>query len=202
MFAVVEERHRETARRRNPADGDVNERPRAGIRGKVRRHFDKPCVFWRDDRAASVQADNFRRDFKRAEHDDDASILAQMRRRFRAAACVILIHHLQRPKDAKRLAALGRRVDVTIRRQWRGGDEEQPLLCDPSRKFGINVLKLLAHGGNRFVQAVRKVQRGNTRFRRLRCELFRRDHAIHPIGLTLRLSIGDFEAAAFSLTVQ
>jgi hypothetical protein len=103
-------------------------------------------VVGEDHLGARVQAHDARRAVKGAQHDHQASVLAQVRDRLGAAADHVeigdraLVEHAQRSDRP-----LGRDVDVTRSRQRRARHEEHRLRADPLAQAGVDALEDLAH---------------------------------------------------------
>ena len=127
----------------------MNESTGAGIGGEMRGHFRKATVPRRDDDATTVKPENFWRTFERTKHDRNTSILPEMRGCFGAAARVIVIRYLHGAEDSEGFAALWREIDMAGGRKRRRADKEDALPRNPRRKFGVDVLTLLAHGVQR-----------------------------------------------------
>ena len=68
---------------------------------------------------------------KGAKHKNDATVLAQMGDSFGTAASQIKIGNVVGVKDAQRIEALGRAVQVPVISGGRRRDEKQVLLLDP-----------------------------------------------------------------------
>jgi hypothetical protein len=99
-----------------------------------------------DDLPAAVQAQDPRRALERAQHHDDAPVLAQVGDRLGAAAHEVEVRDrvvVEHPQRADR--ALGRDVDVPVAVERRGADEEQGLARDPVALVLVDPLVDAAH---------------------------------------------------------
>ena len=103
----------------------------------------------RQHRGAAVQPHDPRRTLERAEHDDDAAVLARVRDRLCAAADEVEISNLVRPEDSEPAqVALWRHVDVAVLGERRRGDEEEMLLLDPAGELVVDLRMDLPHDGS------------------------------------------------------
>ena len=119
----------------------------AGHLRKVSAERFKLGVIGLDDLAASMQPQRLGLLAERAEHDAEAAILTQMRRRFDAAAPAVevrdgrVIQNGERPPQA-----LGRDVDVAVSRQRRRRDEKHLLGLDEAA-VGVGDPGVVGHSG-------------------------------------------------------
>ena len=99
-----------------------------------------------------MKADNFRRAFKRAKHDTDASVLAQVRDGLDAAAYQFEISDAKRIENCKRAEALRREVHMPIIRARRRRDEEDVLRMDEIGEMAVDAGVRGAHGQEPLIQ--------------------------------------------------
>ena len=132
------------ARVGNPLDLDADHRAH-GVLGRVEAR--RELMRRRQHRRATVQSHDSRRPFERAEHHDDAAVLARMRDRLRSAADEVEVPDLVRPEDSEPAqVALRRHVHVAVLRERCGADEEEVLPLDPGRELLVDLRVDLAHG--------------------------------------------------------
>jgi hypothetical protein len=98
-----------------------------------------------DHVAATVKTKDARSPLKRAEHDDNPLVLAQMRDWFSTATGVFLVCDFPWTEDAERIATFWREIDVSVGGERSCCHEEEVLLLDPLAQFGIDIVALLAH---------------------------------------------------------
>ena len=98
------------------------------------------------DRRAAVQPHDPRRPVERAEHHDDAPVLARVRDRLGAAPDEVEVRDLARPEDAEPAqVALRRDVDVPVLGERRRRDEEEVLALHPGAELLVDLVVDLAH---------------------------------------------------------
>ena len=96
--------------------------------------------------ASAVQSDNARPAVERAEHDDHATVLAQVRNGLDPAAGQVEVGHLKRTQDSKGAGqALRRAVHQALRIQRSRRDEEHRLTGHPCGELVIDGLELVSH---------------------------------------------------------
>src|SRR5206468_11993332 len=154
-----------------PVDVDDNDRPRAifrrGDAAEVELAFELRVARLAElkDLPAAVKARKARGPRERAEQEDDATVLTQVRSGLGAAADQIEVRDASRPEDAQGLdRPLGRKVQMPAVPARRGGDEEQRLAPNPGTELLVDGLVDLAHGTRRDSKHAAVTARAETAF--------------------------------------
>ena len=106
----------------------------------------KPVVARQQYVTRAVQANDPRRPFEGAEHDDDAPVFAQVRDRLRSTPDEVEVGDLPRAEDPEPAEiALRRDVDVPVAGERRRADEEEALRLDPGAELAADFFEDLAY---------------------------------------------------------
>ena len=123
-----------------------NDRPGAVMRGESARQRRKFGMTQLDYRAPAIQAQNFRRPLKIAEHQDDPAVFFEMGDRLNPATGQVQIGDGRRAKDSQSIEPLRRNVDMTLGIERRRPYEEKRLSFDKFPDGIVNRRKKFSHG--------------------------------------------------------
>ena len=99
-----------------------------------------------DRSAVSVETKDFRWSIESAQHNDDASVLFQMRDCFNAAAAKLYVSNLARAQYPKTIESLRRTVDPAIIGERCRRYEEHALAFNPTLNAFVDFPVLFSHG--------------------------------------------------------
>src|SRR5438067_5120463 len=123
LTLMVVERHTEPAGVGDAVEPDANDGARAGVPWEYGQQGCKILIALCQDLAAPVQPQDARRTVKGTEHEDDAPVLLQMRRRLDATARQVQVGHRARIEDAECVEPFGREIEMSIQPRRGSGHE-------------------------------------------------------------------------------
>src|ERR1700692_4070272 len=130
LALILKKRNAVATRILDARDFDDNDRPCMLGSGKRVREDGELRLVRLDHAAMSIEAENVGWTLKRAKHQDDSAVLFQVGDGLHSAAVVIQVGDGGRPENAKCVLPLRRQVDVSVRIERSGGDEENFLRLD------------------------------------------------------------------------
>jgi len=145
MGHKTHQRHTMAAGVRDSLDRYLNDGSHPSVAWKERLQTGEVQVVRIDRNAFSVKADYFWWPGEGAEHKHDSAVFLEVGNGLDATARQIEIGHLVVSQNAESITPLWRAVDQALLGQWRSGDKENHLLCQPVAQLWAYRCEGLSH---------------------------------------------------------